>query len=183
MAAATGQQCGEPSDAHVDDVRRQLTAAMPSPTGRAVVLLSWLGRLSVPVKALWGEGVLVRKLLADLALPDIAAAAAETRTGHAAAGVVNLVMHSGDDGTLARAIGPALRQLFPPASVPQPASSAGPWRKRERVGRPAWPVTYSRTTRPACALPEPSKPVAVVRAGDKAPLVMGSLARDGGCAA
>ncbi|WP_430495917.1 hypothetical protein ACQRWP_16770 [Micromonospora trifolii] len=119
LVAATGQQCGELSDTQVDDVRRQLTAATPSATGRAAVLLSWLGRLSIPAEAFWGEGVLVRQLLADLALPDIAAAAAETRTGDVATGVVNLVMHSGDDGTLATAIGPTLRQLFPPAPAPK----------------------------------------------------------------
>jgi hypothetical protein len=115
LVAATGQQCGELSDAQVDDVRRRLTAATPSPTARAAILLSWLGRLPIPAEALWGEGVLVRQLLADLRLPDVATAAAETRTGHVATGVINLIMHSGDDGTLATAIGPTLRQLFPPA--------------------------------------------------------------------
>ncbi|MFI6160650.1 hypothetical protein ACIA59_11940 [Micromonospora haikouensis] len=56
---------------------------------------------------------------------------------HAAAGVVNLVMHSGDDGTLARAIGPTLRHLFPPASVPQPASSRSTGvDENESEGRP-----------------------------------------------
>ncbi|MEV4496268.1 hypothetical protein AB0J84_11250 [Micromonospora arborensis] len=115
LLAATGQQCGELSETHVDDVRRRLAAATPSATSRAAILLSWLGRLPIPAEAFWGEGVLVRQLLADLALPDIAAAAAETRTGDVATGVVNLVMHSGDDGTLATAIGPTLRQLFPPA--------------------------------------------------------------------
>ena len=42
LVAATGQQCGELSDTHVDDVRRRLTAATPSATGRAAILLSWL---------------------------------------------------------------------------------------------------------------------------------------------
>ncbi|GIG93423.1 hypothetical protein [Plantactinospora endophytica] len=115
LVAVTGQQSGELSDAQVDDARRRLTAAMPSPAGRAAVLLSWLGRLCIPAEALWGEGVLVRQLLADLAPPDIATAVAETRTGEVAMGVVNLVMHSGDDGMLATAVDPTLRQLFPPA--------------------------------------------------------------------
>ena len=52
LVAVTGQQSGELSDTQVDDVRRRLTGAMPSPTGRAAVLLSWLGRLSVPAEAL-----------------------------------------------------------------------------------------------------------------------------------
>ncbi|MEN3614803.1 hypothetical protein AAH979_35370, partial [Plantactinospora sp. ZYX-F-223] len=120
LVAVTGQQSGELSDAQVDEARRRLTAAMPSPAGRAAILLSWLGRLSSPAEALWGEGVLVRQLLADLALPDVATAAAETRTREVAMGVVNLVMHSGDDGTLATAVGPTLRQLFPPAPATGP---------------------------------------------------------------
>lgn len=115
LGKATGRQAGELSDARVDDVRRQLTAAMPSPVGRAAILLSWLGRLPIPAEGLWGEGVLVRRLLADLTPPDIAAGAAEIRTGHVAMGVVNLAMHCGDDSTLAAAVGPTLRQLFPPA--------------------------------------------------------------------
>ncbi|MGC4755430.1 hypothetical protein [Micromonospora trifolii] len=121
LLATTGQQCGELSDTQVDDVRRRLAVATPSGTARAAVLLSWLGRLSIPAEGFWGEGVLVRQLLADLTLPDIAAAATETRTGDVASGVVNLVMHSGDDGTLATAIGPTLRQLFPPAPAPKTA--------------------------------------------------------------
>ncbi|MFK3984320.1 hypothetical protein ACI2K4_28600 [Micromonospora sp. NPDC050397] len=115
LAAVTGQQAGQLSDAQVDDIRRRLAAATPSAVGRAAILLSWLGRLSIPAEALWGEGALIRRLLADLALPDLATAAAETRTGHVAMGVVNLVMHSGDDGTLAMAVGPTLRHLLPPA--------------------------------------------------------------------
>ncbi|MEU8265383.1 hypothetical protein AB0C02_32890 [Micromonospora sp. NPDC048999] len=95
--------------------RRGLTAATPSPGARAAILLSWLGRLPIPAEALWGEGVLVRQLLADLRPSDVATAAAETRTGHVATGVINLIMHTGGDGTLATAIGPTLRQLFPPA--------------------------------------------------------------------
>ncbi|MDG4840290.1 hypothetical protein O7631_27500 [Micromonospora sp. WMMD967] len=117
LVAVTGQQCGELSDAHVDDIRRRLAAAMPSPTARAATLLSWLGRLPIPAEALCGEGVLVRQLLADLSLLDVAAAAAQTRTGHVATGVINLIMHSGDDGALATAIGPTLRHLFPPTPV------------------------------------------------------------------
>ncbi|WP_433311497.1 hypothetical protein [Micromonospora chersina] len=117
LVAATGQQCGELSNAQAEDIRRRFDAATPSPTARAATLLSWLGRLPIPAEALWGEGVLVRQLLAGLTLPDIAAAAAGTRTGHVALRVLNLIMHSGDDGTLATAIGPTLRQLFPPPAA------------------------------------------------------------------
>ncbi|MFD1321392.1 hypothetical protein [Micromonospora sonneratiae] len=127
LVAVTGQQSGELSDEQVDDVRRRLTAVTPSPIDRAAILLSWLGRLPIPAEALWGEGVLVRQLLAELALPDVATATADTRTGHVAMGVVNLAMHFGDDDTLARAIGPTLRQLFPPAPAVSSRRTSG-WR-------------------------------------------------------
>ncbi|WP_326549770.1 hypothetical protein [Micromonospora sp. NBC_01813] len=117
LVTVTGQQSGELTEAQIDDVRHRLKTAMPSPTGRATILLSWLGRLPIPAEAFCGEGILVRRLLADLALPDVSTAAAGTRTGHVALGVVNLVMHSGDNGTLAAAVGPTLRQLFPPPST------------------------------------------------------------------
>ncbi|MEO3748877.1 hypothetical protein [Plantactinospora sp. B5E13] len=135
LVTVTGQQAGELSDARIDDVRRRLTDAMPSLTGRAAILLPWLGRLPIPAEALWGEGVLVRRLLADLTLPDVAAAAAEIRTGHVAMGVVNRVMHSGDDGTLATAVGPTLPHMFPPASA---ASTV----------RLPWPLPLPRGARP-----------------------------------
>ena len=114
LAAISGEGAGAlPRDA-VDDVHDRLAVAVASPVERANVLLSWLGRLTVPAEALWGEGVLVRQLLARLDRDDIAAAAIGTRTGDAAMGLVNLVMHHGDDGTLADAVSPTLRQLFPP---------------------------------------------------------------------
>jgi hypothetical protein len=114
LVTVTGQQSGDLPETQIDDIRHALEVIMPAPTGRATILLSWLGRLPIPAEALWGEGILVRRLLADLATPDVTTAATDTRTGHTAMGVVNLVMHSGDDGTLATAIAPTLRQLFPP---------------------------------------------------------------------
>ncbi|MFJ8582370.1 hypothetical protein [Micromonospora sp. NPDC093277] len=117
LVTVSGQQAGELSDDKFDEIRRRLTTVMPAPVDRAVILLSWLGRLSIPAEAFWGEGVLVRRLLAELPPLDIAIAADQARTGHAAMGVVNLILHSGDDGTLATAIGPTLRGLFPPAPV------------------------------------------------------------------
>ncbi|MEU8080937.1 hypothetical protein AB0B31_36470 [Catellatospora citrea] len=115
MVTITGQQAGELSEDQVDDIRRLLAATTPAPIDRAVLLLSWLGRLTIPAEALWGEGVLVRQLLADLSLPYITTAASDTRTAHVAMGAVNLALHAGDDGTLAMAVGPTLRQLFPAA--------------------------------------------------------------------
>jgi len=115
LVAMTGQQAGDLADARVEEIRRRLAAAMPSPVEQARALLSWLGRLSTPAEALWGEGALVRRLLAHLSPAEIAAASAATGTGDMAMGVVNLTMHTGDDGTLAAAIGPTLRHLFPPS--------------------------------------------------------------------
>jgi hypothetical protein len=114
LVSITGQQAGELPDAQVDDVRRQLAATMPGRADRATALLTWLGRLTVPMEALCGDGALARQLLADLSRIDLAAAATTTRTDAVAMGVVNLAMHTGDDGTLAAAVGPTLRRLFPP---------------------------------------------------------------------
>lgn len=114
LLAVSGQQAGELPDAQVDDARRRFTAAMPSPVDRAMALLSWLGRLSVPCEATWGEGVLVRRLLAALPEADLTAASAAASSAHVVMGVVNTATYSEDNGMLALAIGPALRQLFPP---------------------------------------------------------------------
>lgn len=114
LAAVTGHQAGELSEAQTEEIRQRLAAAVVSPRARAVTLLTWLGHLPIPAEAFWGEGVLVRRLLTDLSAADIAAAAAGTRTGHVAMGVLNLIMFAGDDGALSTAISPTLRQLFPP---------------------------------------------------------------------
>jgi hypothetical protein len=120
LGPLTGQQAAELTTEQSGEVRRLFTSAFPAPVDAATVLLSWLGRLSIPNEALWGEGVLVRQLLADLPSDDIAAAAAGRPTGEIAMGAVNLAMHAGDDGRLAAAIRPALHLLFP-----QPASADG----------------------------------------------------------
>jgi hypothetical protein len=117
LVTLTGQQAGELPDAQVDDVRCQLAATMPGRVERATALLSWLGRLTVPAEAFWGDGALARQLLADQSRVDLAAAATRTRTDAVAMGVVNLALHNGDDGTLAAAVGPTLRRLFPPATA------------------------------------------------------------------
>ncbi|WP_144122557.1 hypothetical protein [Catellatospora sichuanensis] len=117
LTTVTGRQAGDLSAEQVDGIRRMLAATTPAPVERAAILLSWLGRLSIPAEALWGEGVLVRQLLADLHRSDVVRAASGTQTGHVAMGVVNLAMHTVDDGTLAKAVGPTLRRLFLSASV------------------------------------------------------------------
>ncbi|MFY1683653.1 hypothetical protein ACN265_19160 [Micromonospora sp. WMMD730] len=114
----TGQQAGELSTAQLEAMNNQLATATPSPVDRAGILLSWLGRLPVPAEAYWGEGALIRHLLADIPRADIATAARHTPTAHTAMGVVNLALHSGDDGTLTTAIRPTLRRLLSVAPMP-----------------------------------------------------------------
>ncbi|WP_154941272.1 hypothetical protein [Micromonospora palomenae] len=91
---------------------QRLAVAEPGPIARADALLGWLGRLPYPTEALWGEGVLVRQLLATLSEVDIVAAAA---TGEAvvALGALNWAVHQPDDRVVAAAIAPTLRRLLP----------------------------------------------------------------------
>lgn len=114
LLAVSGRQVGEFPDAQIADARRRLTAAMPSPVDRATALLSWLGRLSVPCEETWGEGALVRRLLADLPEADLTAASEAASSAHVVMGVVNTDTYSEGNGMLALAVGPALRRLFPP---------------------------------------------------------------------
>jgi hypothetical protein len=114
LSAVTGRQAGEWGAAQVEEAGRLLAAAIPAPVERATALLSWLGRLTVPGEAMWGEGVLVRRLLAELSPADLIAAAEATASAHVVLGVVDTAMHGTDDGILALAVGPALRRLFPP---------------------------------------------------------------------
>ncbi|MDO3705828.1 hypothetical protein Q3W71_29575 [Micromonospora sp. C28SCA-DRY-2] len=93
-----------------DRVRRlaeRLAAAEPDPVARAGALLAWLGRLPYPTEALWGEGVLVRRLLAALPVADIVAA---TASGGPVVvlGALNWAAHQPDDRVLAAVIAPAL---------------------------------------------------------------------------
>ncbi|MFY1700193.1 hypothetical protein ACN28G_00265 [Micromonospora sp. WMMA1923] len=114
LLSHTGQQSAETSVQQLDDLNSRLMTVTPSPVDRAVILLSWLGRLPVPAEAYWGEGALVRRLLAGITRADIATAAGNTRTGHTAMGVMNLLLHTRDDHTLVTAISPTLRLLFAP---------------------------------------------------------------------
>jgi hypothetical protein len=120
LLTVTGEQAGDLPTEAIDDIRRRLAAAVPSAVDRAIVLLAWLGRLSVPAEALWGEGKLIRRLLADLSAPERAAAASAAASADVAMGVVNAAMHGQGDGTLAAAIAPTLRRLFPPNQPAKP---------------------------------------------------------------
>ncbi len=110
----TGQEVGAFSAAQVEDVRRTLTAAVGSPEERAAILLSWLGRLPVPAEALWGEGVLIRQLLAGLSGTDLVTAVTTTSSAHVVMGVINATMHSDEDMHLSEALSRPLRRLLPP---------------------------------------------------------------------
>jgi hypothetical protein len=66
---------------------------------------------------MWGEGVLVRRLLTELTPADLVAAAEAATSAHVVLGVVDTAMHDEDDGMLALAVGPALRRLFPPVKT------------------------------------------------------------------
>ncbi|MER7417975.1 hypothetical protein ABT346_14520 [Micromonospora peucetia] len=91
---------------------QRLAVAEPDPIARANALLGWLGRLPYPTEALWGEGVLVRRLLATLSEVDIVAAAA-TGEPVVALGVLNWAAHQPDDRVVAAAIAPTLRRILP----------------------------------------------------------------------
>ncbi|OKI45730.1 hypothetical protein [Micromonospora sp. CB01531] len=90
---------------------QRLTEAEPDPAGRAETLLNWLGRLPYPTEALWGEGVLVRRLLDTVLRAAILAAAASARPA-ATLGALNWAVHQDDDTPVAAVIAPAVRQLL-----------------------------------------------------------------------
>jgi hypothetical protein len=113
LAGFSGRQAAAVPAATIDCLWHRLVHLAPEPVDRAGVLLSWLGHLPVTGEALFGEGVLVRRLLAELSTLDIRAAAA-TPTGHIVMGVVNWSLWNHEDtGALAAAIGPTLRAVLP----------------------------------------------------------------------
>jgi hypothetical protein len=114
LLKSTGQETAALSGAQVEDIHRTLTEAVSAPEERAAILLSWLGRLPVPAEAFWGEGVLVRLLLARLSRTDVVTAAARTNSSHIAMGIINLTMHSDEHTNLGEAISPTLQRLLPP---------------------------------------------------------------------
>ncbi|MGW4466043.1 hypothetical protein [Micromonospora sp. NPDC004704] len=78
----------------------------------AEALLKWLGRLPYPTEeALWGEGVLVRRLLATLTDTDIITAAANGDSAMVL-GALNWSAHQPDGRMIAAAINPPLRRLL-----------------------------------------------------------------------
>ncbi|WP_238007657.1 hypothetical protein KZZ52_56655 [Dactylosporangium sp. AC04546] len=112
LQAVSGEEAAHLPDA---DLRRRLSAALPDPVDQAAALLNWLGHLPVPIEALSGEGVLVRRLLTPYP-KAVLVAAAETPDVHITMGVVlwTLWHRDDDDGPFAAAVAPTLRRLFPP---------------------------------------------------------------------
>ncbi|MEV4757564.1 hypothetical protein AB0J86_20965 [Micromonospora sp. NPDC049559] len=112
LVGVAGNVAAELPDDRVRELARRLTAAEPDGVARARTLLNWLGRLPFPTEALWGEGVLVRHLLATLPEPVIVAAAAADQAT-VALGALNWGVHQPDDRVIAAAIAPTLRRLLP----------------------------------------------------------------------
>lgn len=109
----TGEQVGSfgragrerPSDTHRSD---KLTCR---PGGNPAALARPAPRAR---RGALGEGVLVRRLLADLSHADLAAAASTTNSAHIIMVVVNAIMHSDDNLQLGQVVAPALHRLLPP---------------------------------------------------------------------
>ncbi|MET8065423.1 hypothetical protein [Micromonospora sp. NPDC005313] len=112
LVGIAGDTAAELAEDRVHELARKLAGAEPDPRARADTLLNWLGRLSYPTEALWGEGALVRRLLATLPESSITAAAA-TGEPTVALGALNWAVHQPDDNTIATAISPTLRRLLP----------------------------------------------------------------------
>ncbi|MEU4680742.1 hypothetical protein [Micromonospora sp. NPDC023737] len=112
LVGIAGNTAAELPEERVHELARRLAHVEPDPGARADSLLNWLGRLSYPTEALWGEGVLVRRLLATLPEPNIAAAAAAGEPT-VTLGALNWAAHQSDNRAIAAAIAPALRRLLP----------------------------------------------------------------------
>ncbi|MEU4771173.1 hypothetical protein [Micromonospora sp. NPDC023644] len=112
LVGIAGDRAGRLPDDRVRDLARRLGVAEPDPVARATLLLAWLGRLPYPTEALWGEGVLVRRLLAALTDADVVAAA-EAGDPVVALGALNWAAHQPDDRAVAVAVAPTLRGLLP----------------------------------------------------------------------
>lgn len=112
LAGVPGDDAARLPDKRVGRLARRLAEAEPDRVARAAALLNWLGRLPFPTEALWGEGVLVRRLLATASEADTVAAAA---SGDPAVllGAVNWAAHQPDDRRVGAAIAPTLRHLLP----------------------------------------------------------------------
>ncbi|MFI7490823.1 hypothetical protein ACIBXA_20820 [Micromonospora echinaurantiaca] len=107
LVAVAGDDAAQLPEDRVRGLAERLTSVEPDPVARAGALLNWLGRLPFPTEALWGEGVLVRRLLAALPEGDIVAATA-SGTPVAVLGAVNWAAHQPDDRAIAAAITPTL---------------------------------------------------------------------------
>lgn len=112
LLGIAGDSAAELSPERVHTFARRLATGQPDPVDRAVALLNWLGRLPYPTEALWGEGVLVRRLLDMLPESDLVVAAA-SGDPVVALGAINWAVHQPDDRVVAAAIAPVLRAVLP----------------------------------------------------------------------
>ncbi|SCG49484.1 hypothetical protein GA0070609_2238 [Micromonospora echinaurantiaca] len=103
LVDVAGSDAARLPDARVRRLAERLAGAEPDPVARAGALLNWLGRLPYPTEALWGEGVLVRRLLAALPDADIVTATA-SGTPVMVLGAVNWAAHQPDDCVVATAV-------------------------------------------------------------------------------
>ncbi|SBT44157.1 hypothetical protein [Micromonospora auratinigra] len=107
-----GEQAGQLSPERAAALAQRLAGAVADPVQRAGLLLNWLGRLPFPTEAMWGEGVLVRRLLDDLPRPAVLAAAARAEPA-GTLGVLNWAVHQDDDSDVVAVVDPVLRHLLP----------------------------------------------------------------------
>ncbi|MFB6393881.1 hypothetical protein [Polymorphospora lycopeni] len=111
LVGVAGNLAAELPQDRVTALAERLATTEPVPVARAAMLLNWLGRLPFPTEALWGEGVLVRRLLATLPEADLLTAAA-SGPPVVALGVLNWAVHQPDERAVVAAVAPILRRLL-----------------------------------------------------------------------
>ncbi|MET9610581.1 hypothetical protein ABZZ17_36815 [Streptomyces sp. NPDC006512] len=117
LAQVSGHDCAGLDGARVAELRGLLAAAEPDEGRRAVALLGWLGALPEPMEAEYGEGVLVRALLAGLDPVAAAWCAGRPAGPRAALGLLRWAGHAEatapDAAELVALVEPVLRGAFP----------------------------------------------------------------------
>ncbi|MGP3975792.1 hypothetical protein ACTWQF_17635 [Streptomyces sp. 8N114] len=124
LSRVSGHDCARLADTRVEELRLMLSDWEPDEQRRAVLLLTWLGRLPEPMEADYGEGVLVRSLLRGLAPVTAARAIGMPIDSHVALGLLRWVRHHQESGdmdadALTDLLEPVLYQTFP-ATPPAP---------------------------------------------------------------
>ncbi|MEV0611025.1 hypothetical protein AB0I61_32185 [Polymorphospora rubra] len=112
LLGVAGSHAAELPQDRVSALAEQLAAAETDAVARATVLLNWLGRLPFPTEALWGEGVLVRRLLDTLPEAELVAAAG-SGPPVVALGALNWAAHQPENRAVVAAVAPSLRRILP----------------------------------------------------------------------